>query len=62
MRAKSFVILPCSIVVNVAFSSLSANAISSGKLSSSPRFLKAPVQAKIVATELVDVSSPFKCL
>ena len=26
----------------------------------SPRFLSAPVHAKMVATELVDVSSPFK--
>ena len=31
-------------------------------VSSSPRFLSAPVHAKIVATEFVDVSSPFKCL
>jgi len=62
MRAKSFVILPSSIVLMHAFSSLSANAESSGILSNSPRFLRAPVQAKMVATEFVDVSSPFKCL
>lgn len=49
--------MPSSIVSIVAFSSLSAKFISSGRLSSSPRFLRAPVQAKRVATEFVEVSS-----
>ena len=62
ISARSFVILPSSMVSIVAFSNLSANAISSWLPSSSPRFLSAPVHAKIVATELVDVSSPFRCL
>ena len=62
IRARSFVILPSSIVERVAFSSLSANYINSLYPSSSPRFLNAPVHAKIVATEFVDVSSPFRCL
>ena len=46
----------------IGFSGLSANAESSALPSSSPRFFNAPVQAKIVATEFVDVSSPAKCL
>ena len=62
ISAKSFVIVPLSIVSNVAFSSLSANVINSLLPSNSPRFLNAPVHAKIVATEFVDVSSPFRCL
>ena len=44
------------------FSSLSANTPSCGILSSSPRLRSAPVHAKIVATEFVDVSSPFRYL
>ena len=59
IRAISPVITPSSIVVNVAFSSFFANSTSSGVLSSSPRFAKAPVQAKINATGFVEVLSPF---
>ena len=62
IRAKSLVMEPLSMVSKVACSSLSANAINSGLPSSSPRFLKAPDHAKIVATELVEVSSPARCL
>ena len=62
INAKSFVILPLSIVDNVAFSRASANFIRSALLSNSPRLRSAPVHAKIVATEFVDVSSPFRCL
>ena len=62
VSARSFVISPLSMVSMVAFSSLSAKSIRSLLPSNSPRFLKAPVQAKMVATELVEVSSPFKCL
>ena len=60
--ARSPVIFPDSIVSMVAFSSLSANSESSGIWSSSPLFRSAPVQAKMVATELVEVSSPFRYL
>ena len=62
INAKSFVILPDSIVSIQAFSRLSANFTNSGRLSSSPRLRNAPVHAKIVATEFVDVSSPARCL
>lgn len=62
IRARSLVILPLSMVERVAFSSLSANSTSSLMPSNSPRFLNAPVHAKMVATEFVEVSSPFKCL
>ena len=61
MSARSFVIFPLSIVFMQAASSLSANSESAGILSSSPLFLSAPVHAQIVATEFVEVSSPFKC-
>ena len=62
ISARSLVISPDSMVAMVAFSSLSAKSINAWLWSSSPRFLRAPVQAKMVATELVEVSSPFKCL
>ena len=62
ISAKSLVILPDSMVLNVALSSLSAKAHKSFNPSSSPRFLNAPVHAKMVATELVEVSSPFRYL
>ena len=62
IRARSFVILPFSIVVRHACSNLSANTSYSLFPSNSPRFHNAPLHAKIVATEFVDVSSPFKCL
>ena len=62
ISARSFVIFPDSIVAIVAFSSLFAKSTRASMPSSSPRFLSAPVHAKIVATEFVDVSSPFKCL
>ena len=51
-----------SIVSIVAFSRQSAKFISSGRLSSSPLFLRAPVHANSVATEFVEVSSPLRCL
>ncbi|MNC76217.1 hypothetical protein D3C75_1278870 [compost metagenome] len=60
--AKSLVITPSSIVFIEASSSLSAKLISSGILSSSPLFLRAPVHAYSVAMELVDVCCPFKWL
>ena len=59
---RSPVIFPLSMVATVACSSFLANAHSSGVPSSSPRFASAPVHAKMVATELVEVSSPFRCL
>ena len=59
MPARSLVISPLSMVSMVAFSSLSAKSDSSLLPSSSPRFLSAPVHANSVATELVEVSSPF---
>ena len=62
INARSLVISPDSMVSMVAFSSLPAKSISAWLLSSSPRLRRAPVQAKMVATELVEVSSPFKCL
>ena len=55
-------ILPDSIVEIQASSNLSAKFINSLFPSSSPLFLRAPDHAKIVATELVDVSSPSRCL
>ena len=57
-------VLPCRfpIVAIVAFSSLLAKVTRSSSLSISPRFLNAPVHAKMVATEFVDVSSPFRYL
>ena len=61
-ETRSPVISPSSMVRTVAFSSYFANAESAGMPSSSPRFASAPVQAKIVATELVEVSSPLRCL
>ena len=62
MRARSPVIWPASIVSRVARSRRSANATSSGSSSNSPRLRSAPVHAKIVATEFVDVASPARCL
>ena len=44
------------------FAGLDAKSDNAAFESSSPRFLRAPVHAKMVATEFVDVSSPFKCL
>src|SRR5699024_2606293 len=62
ISARSFVIFPLSIVPSVALSRRSAKSHSSEIPSSSPLLRSAPVQAKIVATELVEVSSPFRCL
>ena len=59
IRAISPVIMPASIVSSVAFSRRFAKSTSSGVPSSSPRFARAPVQAKISATGLVEVFSPF---
>ena len=59
---RSPVISPSSMAERVARSSFFANAARGALPSSSPRFLRAPVHAKMVATELVDVSSPFKYL
>ena len=60
MAAKSPVITPLSMVSTVACSSFSANVTSAVSESSSPRFFNAPVHAKIVATEFVEVSCPFR--
>ena len=62
IRARSLVIYPSSIVLSDALSNLSAKSISSLIPSNSPRFLNAPLHANIVAIELVEVSSPFRCL
>ena len=63
IAARSPVMMPSSsIVCKVAFSSLSAKALSSGRSSSSPRLRSAPVHANSVATEFVEVVSPFKYL
>ena len=62
IRDRLLVIFPSSTVFTQASSSLSANAISALLPSSSPRLRSAPVQAKMVAMELVEVSSPFRCL
>ena len=62
MAARSPVISPPAIVFRTALSSLSAKLTRPVFPSSSPLFLKAPDQAKIVATELVDVYSPLRCL
>ena len=62
IKARSFVIFPLSIVESVALSSLSAKSCSSWIPSISPLLRRAPVHAKIVATELVDVSFPSRCL
>ena len=59
---KSFVMVPPSMVAMAAASSLSANCPRASMPSSSPRLRRAPVQAKRVATGLVEVSSPFKYL
>ena len=59
-RARSPVIVPSSITSRVAFSSFFAKSTSSGVPSSSPRFARAPVHAKIVATGFVDVFSPLR--
>ena len=59
---KSPVISPLSMVAIVACSNFSAKACNSVLPSNSARYFKAPVQAKMVATELVEVSSPFKYL
>ena len=62
ISAKSFVIMPLSTVSITAFSSLPAKAARSLRPSSSPLFLRAPLQAKIVAMELVEVGSPSRYL
>ena len=56
---RSAVIVPEVRVSRLAFSSLFANSVKSGRLSSSPRFFSAPVHAKIVAIGFVEVCSPF---
>ena len=61
IAAKSPVIIPLSMVSIVACSSLPAKSTSLSLQSNCPRFLRAPVQAKSVATELVEVSSPLRC-
>ena len=62
IRVRSPVIFPLSMVERVALSSLSAKSQSAFILSSSPLLRSAPDQANMVATELVDVSSPLRCL
>ena len=58
IEARSPVITPSSIVWIDAFSSLSAKSTSASMWSSSPRLHSAPVHAKSVAIELVEVFSP----
>ena len=62
IAARSLVMVPVSMVSSTALSSMRANSVTSGVPSSSPRFAIAPVQAKIVAVELVEVASPRSCL
>ncbi len=57
--AISPVTTPSPMASRLAFSSLSANAVSSAMPSSSPRFRSAPVQANSVAIGFVEVLSPF---
>ena len=54
------VMMPAFMVSRVAFSSRSPKATSSGRSSSSPRFFRAPDQAKMVAVGFVEVVSPFR--
>ena len=60
ISARSPVITPPSMVSITAFSRRPAKADRSFSPSSSPRYLSAPVQAKMVATGLVEVSSPLR--
>ena len=57
---RSFVIIPSSIVSKAALYMLEAKETRAGISSSSPLFLKAPVQAKMVAIGFVEVTSPFR--
>ena len=58
--AKSPVMYPSSIVLKVDFSSFLAKSTQSAVPSNSPRFARAPVHAKIVATGFVEVFSPLR--
>ena len=60
IAARFLSMMPSSIVCTDAFSSLSAYSHNAGILSSSPRFLRAPLHAKIVAMGLVEVFSPLR--
>ena len=57
--ARSPVMIPASMVANVDDSSFVEKSTKAWLSSSSPLFLRAPDQAKIVATGLVDVVSPL---
>ena len=57
---RSLVITPLASVSRQAASSVLANFTSASLPSSSPRFVSAPVQAKMVAMGLVEVLSPFR--
>ena len=59
--ARSLVMVPPSMTAMEACSSLSAKAWRAAMPSSSPRFRRAPVQAKRVAMGLVEVSLPWRC-
>jgi len=62
MLTRSFVTIPALRVSKHASSSLLPNSTSSGNPSISPGLRRAPLQAKIVAIGLVDVSSPLRYL
>ena len=53
--------VPDSMVSITLCSSAFANRTTSGVPSSSPRFASAPVHAKMVAVEFVEVGRPFRC-
>ena len=60
-RARSLVIRPDSTVCTQTSSRVRANSVTSGVPSSLPRCFRPPVQAKLDAIELVEVSLPFWC-
>ena len=57
---RSPVIIPALRVSRVAFSRAEAKSARGRFPSSSPRLARAPLQAKMVATGLVEVFSPFR--
>lgn len=58
-KAKSLVIIPFSIVATTAFSNSLAKSVKSSFLSNLALFFKPLDQAKILATEFVEVGFPF---
>ena len=61
-KSRSPVMMPASTVWSAAASSASANSMTAGVPSSSPRLRSPPVQAKMSAMEFDEVSSPLRCL